>query len=310
MSTNNKRDVPEERIKQEYRVTEGFFKVLQSRVDQLANGQGVSKFELEEPERKVLMQINNSGLMKGTAAGLLSLVFLRRVRSNMWNRVVKRMQDEQLKKGFTVNTNSGHHVGNSPFQSQQPGAPLPGSSPLEKALRRRQNPWSLTNLLGWFLDVSVSFFVAATASVYFTDRKLVLQSLSTLPLIEGKSRVSAEFCPSMLEHYNRLRMQPETADLVQNPQTDYLKAIQAFCINCQRRRQQETRLRETMGMSSSAVVSIPPPGVNVSEDEIDLWKEVGNKDNGDTEFYLTEDEDPSQWADDFVTGQGESGDPE
>ena len=297
-----------DRIQQENEVTASFFRVLQARVDQVAQGQGSSQFELEEPERQVLLRINNSGLLKGAAAGILSLVFLRRVRSSVYNRVMQRVQQQQ--------PGGSSHVGNSPFQNN-PIPPLSTNTPLENALRRRQNPYSLPNILGWFLDTSVSFFVGATTSVLLTDRAMVLQSVSTLPLLQGKSRVAAELCPSMVQHYRELMMnnaQGNAKSVLQDPQTDYLKAIRAFSINCQRRQKQEASLRATMGMDANAVVSIPPPGVTVSEDDEDLWKEEyggssgssQGRDDSDGDFYdLSPESDSTQWADDFALDQEE-----
>ena len=285
-----------DRIQQENEITNSFFRVLQARVDQIAQGQGSSQFELEEPERQVLMRINNSGLLKGAAAGILSLVFLRRVRSSVLNRVMQRVQEQQH--------GGSRNVGNSPFQHQQPHPipPLSTNTPLENALMRRQNPYSLPNILGWFLDASVSFFVGATTSVLLTDRAMVLQSLSTLPLIPGKSRVAAELCPSMVQHYRELMMmqqqQSQAKQVLQDPQTDYLKAIRAFSINCQRRQKQEASLRATMGMDANAVVSIPPPGVTVSEDDEELWKEDYGR-GGSSSSSSSESQGRDANADDF-----------
>ncbi|GKY97256.1 hypothetical protein MPSEU_000684000 [Mayamaea pseudoterrestris] len=296
-----------ERIRQENEVTAGFFQVLQKRVDQIANGQGASKFELDEPERQVLLRINNSGLLKGAAAGILSLVFLRRVRSGLLNRVMLKVQQQKQQQAGRGPT----HVGNSPFQPPvQPIPPLSTNTPLENVLRRRQNPWSLPNVLGWFLDISVSFFVAATSSVVFTDRKMVLESVSNLPLIEGKSRIAVELCPSMVEHYRKLlKEHSQVSEILEHPQTDYLKAIRAFCVNCQRRKRQEDMLRLTMGLDATSDVSIPSPGVTVMEDDVDLWRDQGddgsqNQDDGS--FYdVSQENDSTQWADDFVLDQGE-----
>lgn len=299
-----------DRIHQENEVTASFFRVLQQRVDELANGQGNTKFELEDPERQVLLRINNSGLLKGATAGILSFIFLRRVRSSLLNRVIIKVQQEKQHPRSGMG-NGIHHVGNSPFQQQaHPIPPLSSNTPLENMLRRRQNPWSFPNILGWFLDASVSFFVAATSSLLFTDRKMVLQSISTLPLIEGKSRVAAELCPSMIQHYRELQQeQPDVMDLLDNPQTDYLKAIRTFCVSCQRRQKQEEMLRETMGLDASAVVSIPPPGVTISEDDQDLWTTEGNTRGGndDDNFYdLSPENGSDNWADDFVLDQDEN----
>jgi hypothetical protein len=294
-----------DRIRQENEITAGFMAVVQKRFDQLAKGLGSTPFNLDEPERQVLIRVNNSGLLKGAAAGILSLVFLRRIRSSVVNRVLTKVQQQQQ-------GGSPPRVSNSPFQQTpaQPIPPLSTNSPLENALRRRQNPWSLPNVLGWILDASVSFFVAATASIALTDRQMVLQSISTLPLIEGKSRVAAEFCPDMVAHYLALQKDAHARNIMELPQTNYLKAIQAFCFNCQRRKRQETMLRETMGMDASAVVSIPPPGVTVSDDDSDLWNDSGNegslRDNDGDSLYGSSQEDAlTQWTEDFVLDQGE-----
>jgi hypothetical protein len=312
--SSTKPKISEERFKQETALTATFFQVLQNRVDELAKGKGSTKFELEEPERRVLLRINNSGLLKGAAAGILTLVLLRRVRSSVLNRVVQKVQEQQQQRNG--------NVGNSPFQQQSlqhPIPPLSTNTPLQEVLRRRQNPWSLPNLLGWFLDVSVSFFVGATSSFLLTDRKMVLRSVSELPLIEGKSRVAAELCPNMLDQYHKLLLQnsehqPEIAEVLRDPQTEYLKAIKAFCVNCQRRKVQEDRLRATMGMDPTSVVAIPPPGVTVSEDDVDLWQadhgqpDASRQPNADTgDFYEPmQDNDSARWSDDFVTDQADS----
>lgn len=289
-------------VKDELKMAQRFMAAFQGKMDQIrlreAKQGDSSAFELGDAEKAMLLQINNLGMVEGVVGGIVTLALLRRVRTQFLRRLLK--QREKVMSGGGVGGGGGSgspfggsgaggaggsgsstHVRNSPFlspqqqqQLQQPamfggagagagGAPTQAQiSALENAIRQRQRPFSMANVFGWALDVVVAFSMSVTISLIFTDRRKVMKTLSDLPLVEGRSKVSDEFCPEILLELDSLRKESQyNRELTDNPQSQYLQALMQFCNNCRRRQAYECKLREEQGLSRSDPVSVPPPGV-------------------------------------------------
>jgi len=75
------------RKEQELQLTQRFIAVFQRRLDLLRTTMDTDSFKLEPAERKILLEINNFGLMEGVIAGGMTLFVLRRLRSNFLRRI-------------------------------------------------------------------------------------------------------------------------------------------------------------------------------------------------------------------------------
>lgn len=269
----------------EKELVERFVSVMQRRLEEVRmrknttmmdGGRKDNRFPLEDKERKVLLDLNSSGLLQGVAAGAVSFFFLRRARANFIRRMMQQ-RDDMMARG---SGNSGSafasppQVRNSPFaQKQQPPNAFNNqdyystASALDRAIRRNQAGFHFSYIFGWTLDALVAFMVASFASLLFTDVDKAMQSLAELPLIEGRSRVADEFCPDMVLELARLQKEAHAShailvlDALKTPETLALQAIVQFTMNCQKRAAYERQLRREKGVSDTFPVSIPSPGV-------------------------------------------------
>jgi len=334
-------DEKRKRLKEEYDLAQRLMGVFQRKLDEIRlrdNNQGgaganvrspsssssrkdgTSSFQLEPAEKELLTNINNFGLKEGVLAGVLSLVALRKVRTNMLRRIISMQQQQQSRPPhapYQQPPNHPPHATNSPFaQVPQPGmippTPPPGSSSsIDRAISERMKPWSFANVFGWILDCSVSFSIAAATSLIFTDRQKVLDTVTQIPLTPGYSSVSDEFCPALCRELQSLEQHdPQQARLLQTPQSPYLKALVQFGINCQKRKTYEDELRNERGGGPGDRMSIPMPGVpaNIQVDTsvatfdvqsgfVDLTDETSNED----EQGFIQQEPETNWDDDFAS---------
>ncbi len=89
--------------------------------------------------------------------------------------------------------------------------------------------------------------------------------ITKLPLCEGKSIVSEEFCPDLVNIVNdqippEFWKNMEDEDTLQNH--EYWKHILSFSANCQKRKKYEDIIRHREGGSPDTKgISIPAPGV-------------------------------------------------
>lgn len=300
--------------------------VLSRKADELANSGTLQQgnFHLEPAERIKLLEINNLGLKEGVAAGLLSLVMLRRIRASMIRRL------------WTNSQASGHHGpppaapppnattnnpfrNNSPFQqpnqqSSQFNPPPPLTSPPPPLSNAPPKQSTFMFLFGWSLDLLGAFSVMVTVSFIMTDMRKILDKLSGIPLTEGRSTVSREFCPDVVRAVRKIRAEDaDAAAVLDDAQTKQLQAVLQFAENCQRRASYEAQLRRDKGVGRHYPVDVPPPGVPpdfpISGNEQQEQDGGGDDDdtqfgnNGGYDFYDPREEtDNSQdWADDLTT---------
>lgn len=161
--------------------------------------------------------------------------------------------------------------------------------------------------MGWLVDTAVAFSVAASTSLLCTNSKAVLEKLASIPLLQGRSKVSTEFCPDVMKALDEWKQQhPNDAVVWEHPQSPYLRAIMEFTQNCRYRQAYETQLRREKGVSDNYPVAIPEGGV--PRDKLVLPLEDGKSVEGD--FYepqlpASEDELTQEWANNFTSDQEE-----
>lgn len=260
-------------------------------------------------ERKVLMSINNFGLGEGALVGISTFIVLRR-----GPQLILRLLNSRSSRGGGVGGGGGYKLdrpgGNSPFQ-QNPNQ--------QQSFR--------FNVLGGMklaLDVFVSVLMAGTASFSVLDEEKLVNSVASVPLLEGKSVVSDEFCTTLQQEVAK-----QNPAVFAKADSAYLKGMFMFSKNCSKRQSYESKLREEYGLSPNESVAIPPGGVppdyavldddNNSGDE-ELWtSEAASNSTGGTdgEYNVSDtgfgdnnifggdstSEAEKQWADSIVTDQ-------
>jgi hypothetical protein len=231
-------------------------------------------FQLGDEEKKVLLNINNTGLLEGMAAGLVTLTLLRQFRHYQFRRI---MQNVKASDGTTPPTSASQFTARtlltpkSPFRQQTTTTNTThnnsnnntNNDAVHGALARAtRSPFWVA--LGWITDLGAAFAMAVTVSALRMDQDQILKDIAAIPLVAGPSKVSQLFCPTVQTALAQLRRDailPNERDILTRPRTPQLAAWVAFADHCQLRQAQEELLRREQGLSADAVVSIPPPGV-------------------------------------------------
>ena len=233
----------------EFKISQAIMDAVSSKMNKMSEDESKS-FELGEAEKSVLMNINNVGLLQGAMAGAVALIALRRVRKHLFGRMME--QYEKQNTPTATKSQSPTAGPSSPFRQKKNPLEMAASSPVWVGL-------------GWVTDLAASFMVAVSISVAFTDQKKILEQLSELPLVEGKSHVSRVFCPVIQETLAKMKEEASTKEqkvALSQPRTPYLAAWIAFSQNCGLRQAQEQLIRREKGLGEQEVVSIPAPGVS------------------------------------------------
>lgn len=210
------------RLREESKTVERVVLALQNRLDEIRLRGDMDRFTLSDEERKRLWEFNNSGLLKGVALGAVSFVALRFIRSSLLKRMNQRarlhwqqQQQQQQQKGPATNSpfaspsssSSSPHVQNSPFTTP---LPPPGVPPHMVQQQQQQRASSkLMGALGWCVDALVSFSIAVTGSVYFTDVPGIMRGLAEFPKLPGGSKVADEFCPTVLHELEKMHREQQ-----------------------------------------------------------------------------------------------------
>ena len=172
-----------------------------------------------EAEEDLLMQVNNSGLKEGAVAGAVTFACL--------------VAGPPLVKRFIP----------------------PKTYKLETPKKSNMSKYILMGMrLG--VQAAASLVIAAYTTSYFTDEEFMLQQVSKAPLLEGKSVISDEFCPTICREYYRY-----SQDYWKGVKSPYLQNLTKFVGNCERRRSLEKSIREERGLSQDTPILIPSPGV-------------------------------------------------
>jgi hypothetical protein len=131
------------------------------------------------------------------------------------------------------------------------------------------------------------------------------QKFEAIPLTAGRSAVSREFCPVLVQELRKMAQhessttvsEPSAAasgtysnihDILNHPVNPVLKTYVTFAVNCQRRTQREEELREMRDMEASEPPFIPEPGLPPLQDLPDkdatTWILEGQGENADNDL--------------------------
>jgi hypothetical protein len=281
-----KKTVDRARAAQELGIAQSLLETFTRKADQLAQQQtggpdgSPNTFRLEPAERDKLMEINNTGLVEGMVAGIISLVALRRIRGSLLRRLYAAREASPPPPhshappphhGAGSTGGSPFHQQNSPFAQtnspfhtpQQHAPPPPFSTPPPPHASNKPKEGTFAFLFGWALDAVGAFAVMASVSFMLTDVNKILNTLSDIPLTEGRSTIAREFCPDVVQALQQLRQNdPAAAAVLDDAQTRRLQAVRLFIHNCQRREAYEAALRREKGVADPHYpVQVPAGGV-------------------------------------------------
>lgn len=238
MSRNNNNSTAKEQ-KKDYRLTkemeedetiDHFFNLVQHKLhtshhhleDLLLGDHDDAEYQAEE---NLLVEVNNNGLLEGAIAGVTTFACL--------------VAGPPLIRRFIPPKTYKLDI-------------IPSST-----TKKSNIPKYL--LMGMRLGVqtAASLVVAAYTTSYFTDEEFMLEHVARAPLLEGRSVIADEFCPTVCREYYRHHSQ----EYWRNVKSPYLKNLSKFVENCARRKSMEQSIRQERGQSIDMPVSIPSPGV-------------------------------------------------
>jgi hypothetical protein len=284
MSSNNSnksnKDKDKERQLQENQMVMEFLRVSKKRVEEIRLYQ--PDLQLSEGEKQVLNTIHSAGMMEGLIAGVATFVILRRTPRFLERMVARRRARAQ---GYTLdvpsspfdNIKNGHN-NNYHNHNNNIGIHSPRDLPPKRGLLWRSFQFTL--------DATVSLLMAAYTSSYMADVPTIVQQVTDIPLMEGRSAISDHFCTALVEEYKRQwNLDPNSNSnsnnstsgpfgrveksvppfdhkpLLKDPQETILKGHILFIQNCQKRQAMERQLRKERGLPPDQPVEIPSPGV-------------------------------------------------
>jgi hypothetical protein len=238
---------------------------------------------LEPAERRTVDEFNTNSL-KTLAAGGATLI-MRRLTRGILRRKVGRRTPTNVPPSFLDRNEDLLHPSSRPTSSL------------------------IFGILGWTLDWTLTLTVSFATMVYVFDIDTTFDKLTRIPLTPGRSVLSRDFCPPLVEEWERLHKDPTIDPEVWKtpPTQSLLKILQLHQLvqNCQRRRQYQKQLsrinNSTMSPSDTQSlddISIPEPGV---PDTIQ-FDEVVELYDPSTQAAPTE----KQWVDNLVTDQEDS----
>lgn len=197
-------------------------------------------------EKKILAQMNNNGVMKGLAVGIGTFAFLR-AGPGLLTRFFQRKQFSKSSGGYKFdNTNTSHMTGS---RANNP----------EVEVRR---PGFIFRSIRFSLDCFVSLSMATYGSMYFLDRKRMMDAAGGIPLVEGRSLISDELCDDFTNVYRSI---PQKTWEKYDGKSVPLDTVSNFVKNCIKRKVIETQILEERhefgNLDTGEHVEIPSPGV-------------------------------------------------
>ena len=185
-------------------------------------------------EKNMLQKMNNNGMAYGLACGLLTFGFLRSGPKLMQRYLTRRYMKQQGLGNRNVDNTST--VGGYTFDQPRIQGGMGGGDSNSVKIPK---PGIFLRTLRLGLDLTVSVFMAAYGSLVFVDRKKLMDDISKIPLVEGRSLVSDELCDEFVDVYRRIPKQ--IWDKYQG-KSDALDAISGFVRNCLRREMTEKKI--------------------------------------------------------------------
>lgn len=285
MSSMNRNETLQQK-KTEMEVARRLMQAITLKVDELREQFGSApedRFRLEPFEKNVLMKINNSGILEGLAAGILTLVTVRRIRAYVVRRTLGNMNpaqpptppttygfgpssDSPMQNMIVQRSRTASEIPNNPFHSQQHASQ--GGTPFQSVPKQGFLPWSL----GWTLDLLLAGSTMVTVGVYSMNMEARISDVAQIPLAPGYSTISREFCPVAVQWLGQLQEESKRGDtkitnVLKNPLSKGTEGYLQFARNCQLRLRYEEKLRSEKGVTDSEYrVAIPSPGVPLDDE--------------------------------------------
>jgi hypothetical protein len=246
----NNNAIPKERREGEAKIFSHVFQSLQNTIRQGNDTRDGLEFSAKEKE--ILYSINNTGLLEGVAAGVVSFLFLRKGRSYLVNRFVASVARDRAKAAAAEATILQPSTRDSMFDA---------------TVQRYKNPSPFSRWFGIVIDAAVSFFVAASVSTSVFYSRGTIDKVTDIPLWEGNSQIAKICCPVVIQNLQQLYQQnSENKELLDDPQTLALQKLVAFGTNCQAR-------VNLMGSFDAVVIS---PGVPKPIDTTFVFDSTGS----------------------------------
>ncbi len=212
--------------------------------------------EAYQAEKNQLTKINNNGMTAGIAMGIGSFVFLR-----AGPKMLSRYLINKSRKSGNMPPGSGGYqfdiAAKGKSQKQRMMQPPPNVD--------GRKPSFLFRTLKLGLDIFVSVSLATWGSLIFTDAKKLMDDLSDIPLVQGRSLISEELCDDFIDVYKAI---PKKTWDKYDEKSVPLDAITNFVKNCLRRQIVEKEILDqkrafgSFGIDANEkYVEIPSPGV-------------------------------------------------
>ena len=219
-----------------------------------------------QAEKKLLSKINNNGMAKGLGVGLVTFLFLRRG-PRLMSRYIMNQQRQQRGGGMNGTSSTGKSGYHFDINSTS-------TNNFQQIMDEKPSLFMRTIKFG--LDVFVSMSIAMYGSIYFTDKHKLMNDLSNIPLVEGRSLISDELCDDFIDVYKAI---PKRIWDKYDGKSEPLDAISQFVKNCLRRKIVEKELlEEKKAFGSFGIdgdddkhVDIPSPGVSNNIDVEIPW---------------------------------------
>jgi len=203
------------------------------------------KSPLYQAEKAMLQELNNNGFGKGLMCGVGTFLFLRSG-PRLLRRYIAKNSKPITAHPVRNSGNSNVNVGGYSFDktSGRMGMEMPGNS---AEMIPQSGLFFRTIKFG--LDVVGSVYMALFASAYFTNKKKLLNDMSQIPLVEGKSLLSDELCDDFIDVYRGIpkRTWEKYEGLELNGEGDGVEALTAigiFVKNCLKRQAKENEILE------------------------------------------------------------------
>jgi len=132
-------------------------------------------------------------------------------------------------------------------------APSRATSPLEQ--RKEMQNELMYQALSIPKDLLLSLAIGVSATAFLMDWTQIHQDLERVPGLPGRSLLSDNMCPSMIELYKTTPPQ-----VWEHQGDETLQSIRSIVRNCQRRAKLETAERQRLGLADDHPVPIPFPG--------------------------------------------------
>ena len=223
--------------------------------------------DVGESEKDFALKFLRSvGIIEGVAAASMAFYGLNRFPRHFARYMTRKQQQKSyvLDKANPTTTKQG----NSPFES-------PDTKEIKKQLSRKRNNFLFTSLELAF-DLGMSFGVGVCVTSLTTDKVEAMKIATMVPMQPGRSLLSDQCCPSLVDEYKRQWKHGSKSDrsgmtsnkeaiscrdVLQRPEHATLQFILTLTQNCRHRQVMEQQIRENELIPSSAPVAIPNTGV-------------------------------------------------